>query len=88
MTQPGNIHFETFSGNENLEKKPRARPGTAGGERGRNKVKTNFDIKNENSKTNKNNQKCNYLFFNKYININHDLEMPSKKVNLKDILHL
>ena len=83
MTQPGNIHFETFSGNENLEKKPRTRPGTVGGERGRNKVKTNYDIKNENSKTNKNNQKCNYLFFNKYININHDLEMPSKKSQFK-----
>ena len=84
MTQPGNMHLETYF-NDNYEKKRRVRPGTAGGERGRNRMKANLGINSENSNSNinKNKQKCNYFLFNQYINIDHDLDLPSKTSQFK-----
>ena len=82
MTQPGNMHLETYI-NENYDKKRRIRPGTAGGERGRNRMKANLGSSNENSKISKSNQKCNILFFNQYIDMNHDLDLPCKRSQFK-----
>ena len=80
MTQPAHLHFETISGFENFEKHERMlkiRHGAEEGEKGLDKmnIKTITDIKNEKNKKDK---RCNYLLFNKYINVDHDLEMPAK----------
>jgi hypothetical protein len=72
MTQPGNIHIETDSGIYNLNKNSKIpgihSTGIFDREHG------NY-INNENYK---NNQKCDYIFFNEYIGANHDLEIPAK----------
>ena len=92
ITQPGfqthYLEFETLNGNEllnlkkmNNKRKPKIRPKTANGIRPNNKLKINSNIKNE---ENKDEQKCNNLIFNKYIDIIHDLKLPeNNKIQFK-----
>jgi len=89
MTQPEIMNnfmtFETYnssknSDNNNIKKKTRNRPKTAGGVRPYINMNINFDNnKSENNKNNKNNQKCKYLYFNKYINTIHDLNIDNNR---------
>jgi hypothetical protein len=72
------ISFDNVSSSENSEKskkKQKYRPKTANGVRPNSKMNINY----ENNKTEYNNynnsQKCNYLFFNNYINNTHDLNI-------------
>ena len=46
-------------------------------------MKANLGSSNENSKISKSNQKCNILFFNQYIDMNHDLDLPCKRSQFK-----
>ena len=85
MTQPGiinnNFNFDTYNSSETSEiisQKPKIRPKTATGYRPHKKMNANF--KSYNSEISKNNQKYNYLFFNKYINTTHDLNVNNKRL--------
>ena len=81
ITQPDNFNsnynFDNFISTDNSEinksiPKPKIRPKTAGGIRPNTKMNINLDnINNKNEKE----QKCNYLYFNKYINTNYDLNI-------------
>jgi len=80
ITQPtisSNHPYETLNSNENgkstvkTNEKRRARPKTASGVRSNSKMGTNSDNKSAHSKDSQ--QKCNYLYFNKCINMSHEL---------------
>ena len=86
MTQSENMNnyitFETNSSknsdiNKKIKKKTRNRPRTAGSVRSNTKINNFYD--NDKSGNNKNNPKCNYLYFNKYINTTHDLNINNNK---------
>ena len=85
ITQPDNFNnnynFDNLISTDNSEvnksiPKPKIRPKTAGGIRTNTKMNINLD--NINNK-NKNEQKCNYLFFNNYINTNYDLNINNTR---------
>ena len=76
------ITFETYNSSKNSDinnnkKKTRNRPRTAGGVRSNTKMNNFYD--NNKSEINKNIPKCNFLYFNKYINTTHDLNINNNK---------
>ena len=80
ITQPtisSNHPYETMNSTENgkstvkTNEKPRVRPKTATGARSNSKKGINFDNKSVHSKDSQ--SKCNYLYFNNYINMSHEL---------------
>ena len=81
ITEPTNTYYETISRFDKNSGIPRIM--TTGMSRGE---KDNHSL-DMNIKKDKNGQKCNYILFNKYINTNHDLDLPARNINYKDYFY-